>query len=36
MKNNKGKKGKLIWITGLSGSGKSLVARKLKKNWMLK
>ena len=31
MKNNKGKKGKLIWITGLSGSGKSLVARKLKK-----
>ena len=24
------KKGKLIWITGLSGSGKSLIAKKLK------
>lgn len=31
MKNKKKEKGKLIWVTGLSGSGKSLVASKLKK-----
>ena len=28
----KNKKGFLIWVTGLSGSGKSLLAIKIKKN----
>ena len=32
----KSKKGNLIWITGLSGSGKTLIARKLKQKLLKK